>query len=352
MGVPMEPGVIVLVSDRPGHSRHLAEAIRAVARCRLAGPDDGWADAESIQGVIADLDLLRPEAERCLRRLTGTRAALPTVLLTRGSAVSPRAARSAGISLCLPAHTEPDAIVEALVRQIWPNLMVGDLDARRGVARAGVMMGELFRAAGSGPVDMGAVERSLDPVLDAIGKGGLLRWLREVWTLDDSTFRHCLLVAGYVAAFARSLGLSKADQRFMTRAGLVHDVGKARIPPAILNKPAALDEAETAVMHTHAVIGSDILRVSGGCDPVTLAITRHHHELIDGSGYPDGLSGDEIADPVRLLTICDIYSALTERRSYKEPMASPDALAVLEGMTGKLEGGLVQAFGKAVNGMP
>jgi len=352
----MERGLIVLISDRPDRSRPLAEAIRTLAECRLAGPDDmsaqAWAGTASILGVIADIDPFRADARRCLGRFARGGAAPPSVLLTRGNAVSPLAARRLGADLCLSAHTEPDRVVEALFRLIWPGLSPGDLLVRRAVVRSGIMMDALFRAAVSGPVDMAGVERCLDPVLDAIGGGGLTRWLSEVWTLDDATFQHCLLVAGFAAAFAQGLGLSTADRHLMTRAALVHDLGKARIPLAVLNKPGPLDEAETAVMRTHAAIGHDILAGSDGCDPVTLAMTRHHHELLDGSGYPDGLSGAEIADPIRLLTICDIYSALIERRAYKDPIPSGEALAMLAGMTGKLEGGLVQAFAGAVRDTP
>ena len=158
----------------------------------------------------------------------------------------------------------------------------------------------------------------------------------------------CLLVSGTVAAFALSLGLSQTDRQLLTRAALVHDVGKSRIPHAILNKPGRLDDDERAVMQTHAPIGHEILSASGGCDPITLAVTRHHHEMLDGSGYPDGLAGDAIGNMVRLLTICDIYAALTERRPYKEPMPMADAMAILTAMDGRLEARLVQSFGEAM----
>ena len=152
-----------------------------------------------------------------------------------------------------------------------------------------------------------------------------------------------------VSAFAQSLGLSRADQLTMARAALVHDVGKARIPHAILNKPGKLDPDEMAVMRTHAVLGYDILRASGTCDPIALAVTRHHHEMLDGSGYPNGLSSEAVSDPIRLLTVCDIYAALIERRSYKASFSSDEAMRVLQNMVGKLDGALVQAFGIAVS---
>lgn len=210
----------------------------------------------------------------------------------------------------------------------------------------------LASAGAHGRVDLPAVEEAIAPVLSAIEEGGLGQWLDVVWTHDERTFQHSLLVAGVTAHFARHLSLASADRRLMTRAALVHDVGKAKIPPEILNKPGKLDPDEMTLMRTHAPLGEGILRASGETNPVTLDITRHHHEMLDGSGYPDGPKGDQIADPVRLLTICDIYSALIERRSYKPPMPSREALAILDGMKGKLEGGLVQAFAESVRDMP
>jgi len=101
-------------------------------------------------------------------------------------------------------------------------------------------------------------------------------------------------------------------------------------------------------MRTHPAAGFELLRDGGECDPVTLDAVRHHHEMLDGSGYPDGLRGPEIGDLVRLLTICDIYAALTERRAYKPPLPAEDALAILAGMGGKLEIRLVAAFGDSI----
>ncbi|ACB82069.1 metal dependent phosphohydrolase [Methylorubrum populi BJ001] len=347
----MNAGVIVVVSDRPDRSQPLVDAVRSVAECRVVGTDETWNQTGPLRGVIADITLSRPEAKRCLRLLSGRpgRARTPLICLTRGSGESTfTEARNLGATLCLSALAEPRLVVGSLVREVWPDKSVADLVVTREAQRAGSLMTNLFTSAQTGAIDMPSVERGVDPVLGAIQEGGLSRWLDEVWAHDDVTFQHCLLVSGVAAAFAQKLGLSAADKQLMTRAALVHDVGKSRIPHAVLNKPGRLDDDERAVMQTHAPIGHEILSASGGCDPVTLAVTRYHHEMLDGSGYPDGLSADEIADPVRLLTICDIYAALIERRPYKSPMSSREALSILSGMEGKLEGGLVQAFGRAV----
>ena len=347
--------MIVVVSDRPDRSQSLVDAVRAVAECRVVGTEETWDRIGPLRGVIADIPLSRPEAKRCLRLLTSrpARSRAPLICLTRGSGHSAfTEARNLGATLCLSALAEPRMVVGSLVREVWPEKSVADLVITREAERAGALMTNLFASAQAGAVDMTNVEQGVDPVLGAIQEGGLSRWLDEVWAHDDVTFQHCLLVSGVVAAFAQNLGLSAADKKLMTRAALVHDVGKSRIPHVILNKPGRLDDDERAVMQTHAAIGHEILDASGGCDPVTLAVTRHHHEMLDGSGYPDRLCASEIGDPVRLLTICDIYAALIERRPYKAPMSSRDALSILAGMDGRLEGGLVQAFGRAVQETP
>lgn len=352
----MEYGVIVVMSDRPDRSQSIAAAVHAVADCKVVGTEENWDHVGGVHGVIADVTLSRPEVKRCLRRLASRpgHSKRPLLYLTRNdSPATISEARSLGATLYLSAFSEPRHVVGTLTKQVWPDKSLADLVISRETARAGSLMTGLFRSASeSGTIDMACVEGTVEPVLGAIQEGGLSRWLDEVWTHDDVTFQHCLLVSGVCATFAQSLGLASRDQKLLTRAALVHDVGKARIPLAILNKPGKLDPDEAVVMRTHAPLGYDILAASGGCDPITLAVTRHHHEMLDGSGYPDGLSAAAISDPVRLLTICDIYAALVERRPYKKPMSTPDALSILSSMDGKLEGGLIQAFAKAVKGAP
>lgn len=352
---------ILVVSDRPDRSRWLAEEIASIAACRVIGTNARLDHIGDIRGVVADVDLQRSESKRCLRKFSGKAIApdavtpgIPLIYLVRSSFAETSAeARRLGATICLPAHSAPRTIVCALAQAIWPGKSLAELVVRREAQRVGLLVDEMLASAGAGGrIDLPGVEAAIAPVLSAIAEGGLGHWLDAVWAHDERTFQHCLLVAGITAHFARYLSLPSADKRLMTRAALVHDVGKARVPPEILNKPGKLDPDEMALMRTHAPLGEAILRASGETDPLTLDVTRHHHEMLDGSGYPDALVGDQIADPVRLLTICDIYSALIERRSYKPPMPSRDALAILDGMHGKLEARLVQAFAESVRGMP
>ncbi len=127
-------------------------------------------------------------------------------------------------------------------------------------------------------------------------------------------------------------------------AATLHDIGKARIPLAILDKPGKLDPTEEATMRLHPVHGYEALKAIDGIVPEVLDAIRHHHEYLDGTGYPDHLSADQIPDIVRLLTVADIFAALIEARPYRPPMARAKAYGIVCEMEGKLEPALVRAF--------
>ncbi len=305
---------------------------------------------------MVDLDLLQPSPLTGLRALIARAPGLPRLFLMRSMGQrSLSAARGLGSRLCLPAETPVDTIVAALQTQIGAAEPERPEGSGPHVARAadavGAVIADLLDAArGSGAVDAARIEEGLEPVLEAVGAGGLAPWLATVRAYDDATYQHCLLVAGLAAAFAIDLGFSPADRRQLVRAALVHDVGKARIPRAILNKPGPLDARERAVMCEHPAVGHAILVQAGGFDEPVLTAVRHHHEMLDGSGYPDGLRGAAIPDIVRLITICDVYAALVERRPYRAPLPAVAAVEILRGMEGKLDRILVQAFARAVAG--
>ncbi|CAA2137697.1 MULTISPECIES: HD-GYP domain-containing protein [Methylobacterium] len=187
------------------------------------------------------------------------------------------------------------------------------------------------------------VDSSMALIEETVRETGIGPWMKAMRRFDDATHRHCMLVAGITAAFTGHLGLHVLDRHRVIKAALLHDVGKMHVPLAILNKPGPLNAAERAVMQLHPARGHAMLS-DHGFSPVTLAVVRSHHELLDGSGYPDGLVEAEISDLVRLTTICDIYAALIERRAYKPPMGFGQAYAILTKMTGRLDPVVVRAF--------
>jgi len=181
-------------------------------------------------------------------------------------------------------------------------------------------------------------------IVDRIDEDGLAGWLDIIRQHHSQTYQHCLIVTGVAVSFGKFLGVGHGDKLRLASAGLLHDLGKARIPIEILEKPAALCEDEMAVMRTHPELGFEALRDAPGLHPEMLDMVLHHHEYLDGTGYPHGLQANEISDLVRTITIADVYGALIERRPYRPPMSAAAAYQILQDMGPKLDGALVRAF--------
>ena len=194
------------------------------------------------------------------------------------------------------------------------------------------------------PLRLVDAQRATARIIGRVGQDGLTSWLDEVRRYHEGTFQHCLLVTGIAVAFGLDVGFSGEDVSRLGMAATLHDIGKARIPLSILDKPGRLSPEEEEIVRRHPAIGYDLLKGVSGVSPEILDGVRHHHEYLDGSGYPDGLAGSQISDLVRLLTIADIFAALVESRPYRPPMSRQDAYQILCSMEGKLEGALIRAF--------
>ena len=136
---------------------------------------------------------------------------------------------------------------------------------------------------------------------------------------DRYTAGHSALVANYARGIARCFGLSKEDQELAHLCGLVHDIGKIGLPPGLLEKPGPLSLEERRQMEQHPVIGERILAKVDDYGEIA-RIVRHHHERVDGQGYPDGLAGDDIPLLSRIISVADAYDAMTSDRPYRGPM--------------------------------
>jgi two-component system cell cycle response regulator len=163
---------------------------------------------------------------------------------------------------------------------------------------------------------------------------------------------HHRAVAAMVGAVAGHIGLSHERLHAVVRAAELHDVGKILVPEAILNKPGALTDDELALMRRHAIAGYVILTESGEPSPVP-ALVRSSHERWDGSGYPDGLSGEDIPLGSRIITICDAYDAMTHERPYRPARSAAEALAELHlGAGVRYDPTLVAVFATLAGGSP
>ncbi|TYC55829.1 HD domain-containing protein [Rhodobacterales bacterium] len=183
-------------------------------------------------------------------------------------------------------------------------------------------------------------------LFSALQIDGLSDWLKAVHSHHSATYRHSLTVAGYAGAFAEHLGWSEADCQEVIAGGLIHDIGKMRIPLTILDKAEKLTDKERAAVKRHPDFARDILKARLEVPIEIKKMAIQHHEYLDGSGYPNGLKADRISTKVRLITVCDIYVALTEDRAYRPGLSSRDAIVTLKDMSTKLDQGLVLEFGR------
>jgi len=152
---------------------------------------------------------------------------------------------------------------------------------------------------------------------------------RAVEQRDTNTGGHCERLAFTGVALGIALGLDRTSLLALYRGGYLHDVGKVGIPDSILFKPDKLTAGEWVTMRSHTVRGEEICRHLKSLCPV-LPIIRHHHERWDGSGYPDGLRGDQIPLLARVLQIADIYDALTYERPYKPAYTPAEAIGIMQ----------------------
>jgi putative two-component system response regulator len=187
--------------------------------------------------------------------------------------------------------------------------------------------------------------------IDEQGESVLFSLARSIEARDPFDRAHCERVSNNAVRFGKSLGFSQDVLDALRIGGLVHDIGKIGIPDAILSKAGPLDPEESKIVREHPIIGEQI------CAPLkslrhVLPLVRHHHERMDGSGYPDGLRGEQIPLTVRALQIVDICDALTSDRSYRQNLSLPRALSILyeEADRGWLDGALVSQFASLVVG--
>jgi putative nucleotidyltransferase with HDIG domain len=181
-------------------------------------------------------------------------------------------------------------------------------------------------------------------IAECLNESSIGSWLEAVKQHDSYTYRHSMIVSGVAVAFAMQLGMRNADVQRIATGALMHDIGKVHIPLKILDKPGKLSPSERAEINKHPGYGFEILRKDSQFDDEVLDIALHHHELLDGRGYPEGLAGDQISDLVRIITVVDIFSALIDKRPYKETIPADEAYQILLDMDGKLDMDILKAF--------
>src|SRR5256885_2446328 len=245
-----------------------------------------------------------------------------------------------GRELCKKLKADPMHGTPPVVR-VMPCAEAGDVHAREAVAD------DLW---GIPSARWEALSRmqlllQLKSYIDGQAKSVVISLAQSLDAKGPKTAGHSERLAEYAICLGESLDLTEEDLETLRVACLLHDIGKVGVPDAILAKPGPLTDEERAIVQQHPVIGESI------CAPLKplrhiLPVIRHHHERMDGSGYPDGLRGDRIPLKARILQIADIYDALTTDRPYRDALSPDDALDVLamEAKRGWLDQWLVRRF--------
>ncbi len=161
---------------------------------------------------------------------------------------------------------------------------------------------------------------------------------------DEYTFKHSVDVATMAMIVAKQKGMDENDIYHIGVAGLLHDVGKSKIPNEVLNKPGRLTDDEFAIMKQHSVYGYRILKEKEGIPNEVLMGVLQHHEKINGNGYPIGVSNQQICSYARILSIVDIYDALVTERPYKKGFSQSDAVEMIMSMTHELDIDAMKCF--------
>jgi putative nucleotidyltransferase with HDIG domain len=344
---------LLLASDRSDQSSELASILQSVSEVdTISTSDIPDTPAGHFSGIVVDINLrsadsvqrvrnkLRSEAYRAMPRLFVLADALH-----HGS----MQAWALGATDTISRPFDAEGILYR-IRSAFPDTQGFDTTDRgkalnKGVTAAHDVMVKIFQKLPAGvPLTFNDIVEAENKILKAIKHSSLREWLTTVGCHHVDSYRHCLFVTGFAVAFAQQLGMREDDQRRLARAALLHDVGKAFVPVAILDKPGTLSDEETIEIRKHPRLGYDVLANQGGFPPEMLDVVLHHHEFLDGTGYPDGLHGNQISDIVRLTTIVDIYAALVEKRSYRLPFTHAKAFSIMEQMDGKLDPHLLQAF--------
>jgi HD-GYP domain-containing protein (c-di-GMP phosphodiesterase class II) len=174
--------------------------------------------------------------------------------------------------------------------------------------------------------------------------------LMKITAHDYYTHTHSINVSIYTLSLGSFLGITGKELEILGMAAILHDLGKSKIDYEIINKNGKLTEDEFTQMKNHPALGHEIALTLGISDERILTGIRHHHEKIRGGGYPDNLSGEQISQFARIIGVCDVFDALSTKRSYKDPMSSFESLKLMkEQMEGHLDMGIVNAFIKMLH---
>lgn len=189
----------------------------------------------------------------------------------------------------------------------------------------------------------------VDEVSEAVMRNpGAMVKVARLKSKNEYTYMHSVAVCTLMVNFARTLNLPESRYHALGMAGLLHDVGKLAIDDELLEKPGSLTDAEFDMIKLHTVRGHDLLADNADVPEAARDVCLHHHERMNGTGYPFGISGDALSLEARMGAICDIYDALTSNRPYKRGWTPLDALTAMAGWEGHLDPSLLFQFMRSI----
>ena len=284
---------VLIIGDAEARRGNLVRHSPALSRSTFKDLDS--AKAVTLGAfTLVDVDL---DDESCILTLKhwcsrAPKGAAVIFAVDKGARLQQLRANAIGATGVLHRPVEPGDLLTMLLGDV--SALAADPSqgaAQSPGAAAGVnALKKIFASACLGaPIDAPSIQAAGDAVVGEIEAHGVEAWVEAVRKHHSQTYQHCLVVTGLATAFGQTIGASGVDRRRLSVAGMLHDIGKARVPVAILEKPGPLDDAEMALMRTHAQHGYDALAGVPSLAPEMLDMVLHHHEHLDGSGYPHGL---------------------------------------------------------------
>lgn len=237
----------------------------------------------------------------------------------------------------LPADPVPESAPAAEKVELVQISMAAELDnASLIVAQSKKAVMSMFQEVRMGnAVNVDSMQPLVDEISASVNRNsGALIGLARLKTKDDYTYMHSIAVCALMIALAKQLQLGEADVREAGMAGLLHDIGKMMVPTDILNKPGKLTDGEFVTVKQHPQAGYDILIRSGSVSEVVLDVVLHHHEKVDGSGYPKGFKDEKISLMAKMGAVCDVYDAITSNRPYKKGWCPAESIKKMSEWSG------------------
>jgi HD-GYP domain-containing protein (c-di-GMP phosphodiesterase class II) len=212
----------------------------------------------------------------------------------------------------------------------------------------------MFKEARMGnAVDAEACMPLVNDIADSVYRNpGALVSLARLKTADEYTYMHSVAVCALMVSLGRALDMDELQCREAGLAGLLHDLGKAVTPMDVLNKPGKLTPEEFEIIKQHPVLGYEMLLTGKSVSAGTLDVCRHHHERMDGTGYPDRIPGDQLSLLARMGAVCDVYDAVTSNRPYKAGWDPAESIAQMASWKGHFDPMVFQAFVKSLGIYP